>query len=157
MYNAIAISHTLQLTTARKKTYQSALSSQTVAWERLRRQTFPLLWVPELSPCISYQLLTATAHNDCTAAVLWLTNSSLPCTALILLIILLVISSHGPRSKQCSSVAVPLLPYPATRCCGSVCLNGKERKEKAHVSNMFNFTMLVGIQYFLLQHNYTEK
>jgi hypothetical protein len=24
-------------------------------------------------------------------------------------------------------------------------LNGKERKEKAHISNMFNFTMPVGI------------
>jgi hypothetical protein len=34
----------------------------------------------------------------------------------------------------------------------AVWLNGKERKEKAHVSNMYNFTMLVGIQYFLLFH-----
>ena len=42
--------------------------------------------------------------------------------------------------------------YPATCCCGSVWLNGKEGKEKAHVSNMFNFTMLVGIQYSLLFH-----
>ena len=38
--------------------------------------------------------------------------------------------------------------YPATRCFGSVWLNGKERKEKAYFSNMFNFTLLVGIQCF---------
>jgi hypothetical protein len=37
------------------------------------------------------------------------------------------------------------------RCCGSVWLNGKERKEKAHVSNMYNFTMLVGIKHKTLQ------
>jgi hypothetical protein len=35
-----------------------------------QQQTFPLLWVPELSPCLSYQLLIAMAHNDWTAAVL---------------------------------------------------------------------------------------
>jgi hypothetical protein len=34
--------------------------------------------------------------------------------------------------------------YPATHCCGSVWLNGKERKEKAPICNMYNFTMLVG-------------
>jgi hypothetical protein len=51
------------------------------------RRTFPLLWVPELSPCLSYQFLTAAAHND-RIAVLWLlTNSptlhftALHCTA----------------------------------------------------------------------------
>jgi hypothetical protein len=27
-----------------------------------QRRTFPLLWVRELSPCLSYQLLSATAH-----------------------------------------------------------------------------------------------
>jgi hypothetical protein len=30
------------------------------------------LWVPELSPCLSYQILRATAHNDWTLAVIWL-------------------------------------------------------------------------------------
>jgi hypothetical protein len=29
-----------------------------------QRRTFHFLWVPELSLCLSYQLLTATAHND---------------------------------------------------------------------------------------------
>jgi hypothetical protein len=38
-------------------------------------QTFPFLWVLELSLCLSYQLLTATAHKDWTAAVLKVTNS----------------------------------------------------------------------------------
>jgi hypothetical protein len=38
-----------------------------------QRRTFLLLRVPELSPCLSYQLLTATAHNGWTA-VLWLTQ-----------------------------------------------------------------------------------
>jgi hypothetical protein len=31
---------------------------------------FPFLWVPELYPGLNYQLLTAKAHNDRTAAVL---------------------------------------------------------------------------------------
>jgi hypothetical protein len=25
---------------------------------------FPLLWASKISPCLSYQLLTATAHKD---------------------------------------------------------------------------------------------
>jgi hypothetical protein len=29
-----------------------------------QQRTFPFLWVPELPPCLSYQLLRATAHND---------------------------------------------------------------------------------------------
>jgi hypothetical protein len=32
---------------------------------------FPLFWAPNLSPCLSYQILTATVHNDRTA-VHWL-------------------------------------------------------------------------------------
>jgi hypothetical protein len=37
-----------------------------------QRRTFPLLWVPELSPCLSYKFLRETAHNYWTW-VLWLT------------------------------------------------------------------------------------
>jgi hypothetical protein len=37
----------------------------------LQRWTFRFLWVLERCPCLSYQPLTATAHNDWTAAVLW--------------------------------------------------------------------------------------
>jgi hypothetical protein len=40
-----------------------------------QRRMFPFLWVPELSPCLRYRLLTATAHKDRTAAVLQLTHS----------------------------------------------------------------------------------
>ena len=33
--------------------------------------------------------------------------------------------------------------YPATRCRGSFCLNGKKKKEKKiHISNMFNFLII---------------
>jgi hypothetical protein len=35
-----------------------------------QRRMFPFLWVPELFPCLSYQVLTATAHKDCTSVVL---------------------------------------------------------------------------------------
>jgi hypothetical protein len=38
------------------------------------QRTFPFLWLPEQSPCLSYQLLTATDHNDWAAAVHSLTH-----------------------------------------------------------------------------------
>jgi hypothetical protein len=40
-----------------------------------QRRTFFFLRVREISLCLSYQLLTATAHNDWTAADLYLTHS----------------------------------------------------------------------------------
>jgi hypothetical protein len=83
--SATTNSHTQQFTRARTKSSQSALSSPVLSGSGFQRRTFPFLWVPELSPCLSYQRLTAKAHNDWTA-VLYLTNSpinsSLPCTAL---------------------------------------------------------------------------
>ena len=39
--------------------------------------------------------------------------------------------------------------YLATRCCGPFWLNGKESKEKAHVTNIYSFTILLGMQYLL--------
>jgi hypothetical protein len=69
-YIAIADVHTLHISTAHTKSFQSAVSSPVVAGNGFQRRTLPLLWVPELSPCLSYQLLTATARNDRTAAVL---------------------------------------------------------------------------------------
>jgi hypothetical protein len=42
---------------------------QSLPGNGFQQQTFPLLCVPELSLCLSYQLLTATAHRDWTAAV----------------------------------------------------------------------------------------
>jgi hypothetical protein len=41
-----------------------------------QRRTFPILWVPELSPCLGYQFLTATAHKDWTTADLQLTHKA---------------------------------------------------------------------------------
>jgi hypothetical protein len=64
-----------------------------------QRRTFSFLWIPELSPGLSYQLLTVIAHNDWTSAVLWL--------------VLHITSRHGPRSKHCC----PHLPH----CCVRVC------------------------------------
>jgi hypothetical protein len=43
---------------------------QSLPGNGFQQRTFALLWVPELSPCLSYQLLTAAAHNNQTAAVL---------------------------------------------------------------------------------------
>lgn len=54
------------------------------------------------------------------------------------------------KEKKKNIYAVPSHALP--HCCGSVWVNGKERKEKAHVSNTFNFTMPVGIQHFVLFH-----
>jgi hypothetical protein len=59
---------------------------QSLPGNSFQRWTFPLLWVPELSLCLSYQHLTVRAHNNWTS-FLWLltnsaTNSSIPCTAL---------------------------------------------------------------------------
>jgi hypothetical protein len=47
-----------------------------------QRRTFPLLWVPKLSLCLSYQLLTETAHTDWTIAVLQLTFTHSPTNSL---------------------------------------------------------------------------
>ena len=41
----------------------------------------------------------------------------------------------------CLFIFIPDQLYPATRCCGSVWVNGKK---KAHVSNMLDLIMLVG-------------
>jgi hypothetical protein len=60
-------------------------------------------------PDLSYQLLTATAHNDWTSAVLWLTNSvthQLTNWTHFSLTALLITSGHGPCRKHRSSIAV---------------------------------------------------
>jgi hypothetical protein len=90
--NAIANSHYLQFIAARTNSSVFCLH-QSLHSSGFKRRTFPLLWDPELSPRLSYQLLTATAHNSWTAAVfkliLSLTNQLSPlhstqlhCTAL---------------------------------------------------------------------------
>jgi hypothetical protein len=80
-YNTIANSHTLHFTTTWTKstlhfttTRLSLLSllclHQSLPGSGFQQLMFSLLWVPKLSPCLSYQLLTATAHKDSTAALL---------------------------------------------------------------------------------------
>jgi hypothetical protein len=49
---------------------------QSLPGNGFQRWMFPLLWVPKLLPCLSCQLLTATAHKDWTAAAL--TNQLTP-------------------------------------------------------------------------------
>jgi hypothetical protein len=55
------------------RTRSIVTSSVPLLGSSFQRRTFPFLWVPELSPCLSYQLLTVTAHNDWTTAVISLT------------------------------------------------------------------------------------
>jgi hypothetical protein len=56
IYSAIANSYNVQLTTARTKSSQSAVFLSVVAGKGFQRLTFPLLWVPKLSLCLTYQL-----------------------------------------------------------------------------------------------------
>jgi hypothetical protein len=78
-----------------------------------QRHMFPVFWVLELSPCLSFQLLTATAHNDWTP-VLWQTHqpfTSLYCNAYartctnththtVSLIVMVITSQHGSHRKH---------------------------------------------------------
>jgi hypothetical protein len=43
---------------------------QSLLLNGFQRRKFPFLWVPELSPCLSYQFLTATAYKNWASAVL---------------------------------------------------------------------------------------
>jgi hypothetical protein len=49
--------------------YSLLCLQQSLPGNGFQRWTFPLLWVPELSPCLSYQVLTATVHKDGTSTV----------------------------------------------------------------------------------------
>jgi hypothetical protein len=62
-----------------------------------QRWTFPLLWLPEMRLCLSYQLLRATAQT---------TNPSGYLTNPVSLIVLLIISQHRLHRKNRSSVFV---------------------------------------------------
>jgi hypothetical protein len=59
------------------------------------------LWVLELSPCLSYQFLTATAHKDWTAAVLRLTLCSTSCR-----LCATSVNIHSSSSLYCMSLTV---------------------------------------------------
>jgi hypothetical protein len=69
-YSAIANSHTLQFTIARTNLLSLLCLHQLLPGRGFQRRTFPLLRVPDLSSYLSYHLVTATTHNDWTAAVL---------------------------------------------------------------------------------------
>jgi hypothetical protein len=62
-YSTITNSHTLEFATACTKPSQSAVSTLVVAWTS-NGGCSPYSGVPRQSPCLSYQYLTATAHND---------------------------------------------------------------------------------------------
>jgi hypothetical protein len=122
-YSAIANSPTQQFTTPCTKSSQLLCLHQS-SGNGFQRRTFPLLWVPEVSPCIRYRLLTATAHNDRTAAALltdWLlTNqlTSLHCTQLHCTYYLnrtLSVESYSLRmDPQRTPLATPVLLHDIT-------------------------------------------
>jgi hypothetical protein len=62
-YSNIVNSHIMQFTTARKKYFNRLCIHQSLPGNGCQRRMFPLLWVPELSSYLSYQLLIGTAHN----------------------------------------------------------------------------------------------
>jgi hypothetical protein len=55
--------------------YPQSYLQQSLPGNGFQRRTFPFLSVPKPFPCLSYQLITATAHNEWTPAVLWLIQS----------------------------------------------------------------------------------
>jgi hypothetical protein len=121
-YNAIANSNTLQFTTTRTKSSQSAVSSPVVSWYRLLTMDIPLIVGSRtLSQCLIYQLLSNTLTHQptlhfpelhCTdltsqtgahlipASYSSDTNST-NCSSQLFP---LITSRHGPRRKHCSSL-----------------------------------------------------
>jgi hypothetical protein len=73
---ALSLIHTLCNSLERTlKSSQTSVSSLAVARQRLPTADFLLPLGRRNIPGLSYQFLTATAHNDWTAAILWLTDS----------------------------------------------------------------------------------
>jgi hypothetical protein len=68
LYRSLLHTHTL---------ISTVTSSRLLFGSGFQRRTFPFLWVPDLSPCLSYQLLTATPQNDWTPTALRLTSNQL--------------------------------------------------------------------------------
>jgi hypothetical protein len=74
-YNSLTGLHALKITVTAHTVFSSLHSlHHSFPGNGFQRRMLPLLWVPELYLCFSYQLLTGTAHNYWTAAVLWLTD-----------------------------------------------------------------------------------
>jgi hypothetical protein len=62
--NSLANSCTRLLTAAPTKSFRLLCFHQPLPGSDFQRRTFSLLLVSELSPCLSYQLLRATAHKE---------------------------------------------------------------------------------------------
>jgi hypothetical protein len=87
--------------------------NQSLSSNGFQRRTFPLLWIPELSPCLSYQL-TATFHKARTSDSLTQRPThfaSVNSNALHSLIVLLITPRHGPHRKHRPYVAPFIVAY----------------------------------------------
>jgi hypothetical protein len=62
-YSAISNSHALQFTTARTKPSHSLCLDWSLLGNGFQRRMFPLIWGPELSPHLSFQILTVHKHS----------------------------------------------------------------------------------------------
>jgi hypothetical protein len=58
-----ALDYALQVTMTHTLVFTSA-SSLPLLSSCFQRRTYPFLWVPKLSLCLTYQLLIVTAHKD---------------------------------------------------------------------------------------------
>jgi hypothetical protein len=101
-------------------------SSQPLLGSGFGRRNFPFLWLPELSPCLSYQLLNNNGHNDLTPAVLWLAHSPtnllhstpLHCTALTKLWVSVRVALQLAAYRQSVRLgAKPLEDHDQRFCC----------------------------------------
>jgi hypothetical protein len=110
-YSVITDSHTLQFTTARTNSSQSDVFTSRCLVTSSNGRRSPFLSVPELSLCLSYQLLTAADHNYQTAAVLWWLTNSLHST------VLNCTNSNSPAYNIYVRIAekTPFLLYPLLR------------------------------------------
>jgi hypothetical protein len=68
-YSGIANSQTRSLLPHVLSVLNMQCFRQSLPGNGFHRRTYPLLWAPEPSPCLSYQLLTAAAHKDWTAVL----------------------------------------------------------------------------------------
>jgi hypothetical protein len=111
-YICFTNSRTLQFTTARTESSQSAVFTSRCLVATSNGGHSPYLQVPELFPCLSYQFLAATTHkterqqSSDLPLTNWLHSTVVNHAELAPLIVLLTISRHGPHRKHRSSVAI---------------------------------------------------
>jgi hypothetical protein len=88
-----------------------------------QRRIFPFLWVPELFPCLSYQLLTTTTHKD------WTQRFS-DCNCWLVMVItaykrtLLSLPSNGSACHYTYIIVRAHTPYSRLVFLDEVCLEG---------------------------------